>query len=160
QETRENRDNATIRVWCRDVISGIGWRILLVGFMASISTASKPDLGSLRIHEGQRKSRGIGKYIAIAVFVLVVLGGLAGAILKLGGGTPVVETAVATKPEIGGAVTALNASGYVTPRRRATIAAKITGRVTSVHFDEGTRVAEGQLLATLDDSDAQRSLAA
>ena len=52
----------------------------------------------------------------------------------------------------------LNASGYVTPRRRATIAAKITGRVTGVFFDEGTRVTEGQLLATLDDSDARRAL--
>ena len=52
----------------------------------------------------------------------------------------------------------LNASGYITPRRRATIAAKITGRVIGVYFDEGTRVQEGQLLAKLDDSDALRGL--
>jgi RND family efflux transporter MFP subunit len=52
----------------------------------------------------------------------------------------------------------LNASGYVTPRRRATIAAKITGRVTGVFFDEGTHVSEGQLLATLDDSDVRKAL--
>jgi RND family efflux transporter MFP subunit len=127
--------------------------------MASISTASKPDLGSLRIHEGQRKARSTGKYVAIAVFVLVVLAGAAGAVLKLREGAAAIETALAAKPEVG-PQTALNASGYVTPRRRATIAAKITGRVTSVHFDEGTRVAEGQLLATLDDSDAQRAFAA
>ena len=62
------------------------------------------------------------------------------------------------KPDTGGPQTALNASGYVTPRRRATIAAKITGRVTAVFFDEGTRVKEGQLLATLDDSDYKRAL--
>jgi len=126
--------------------------------MASISTASKPDLGSLRIHEGQRKSRSTGKYIGIGMFVLVGLAAAAGTVMKLRSGAPLVETAVAAKPD-GGPATALNASGYVTPRRRATIAAKITGRVTSVHFDEGTRVAEGQLLATLDDSDAQRALA-
>src|SRR5262249_3078527 len=71
---------------------------------------------------------------------------------------PVVEVATVTKLEAGGQLTALNASGYITPRRRATIAAKITGRVTSVLFDEGTRVKEGQLLATLDDSDYRRSL--
>jgi RND family efflux transporter MFP subunit len=65
--------------------------------------------------------------------------------------------ATATKPAAG-PVGVLNASGYVTPRRRATIAAKITGRVTGVFFDEGTRVTEGQLLATLDDSDARRAL--
>jgi RND family efflux transporter MFP subunit len=53
----------------------------------------------------------------------------------------------------------LNATGYVTPRQRATIAAKITGRVTRVFFDEGTQVHQGQLLATLDDADVQRALA-
>ena len=58
----------------------------------------------------------------------------------------------------GGREALLNASGYVTPRRRATIAAKITGRVTGVFFDEGTRVSEGQLLATLDDADVQKTL--
>jgi len=72
------------------------------------------------------------------------------------------------KPQVGGTMarsrggsdqlTALNASGYVTPRRRATVAAKITGRVTGVFFDEGNNVKEGQLLATLDDSDVQKSL--
>ncbi len=62
------------------------------------------------------------------------------------------------KPESGGGQTLLNASGYVTPRRRATIAAKITGRVTGVFFDEGTHVHAGQVLATLDDSDAKRAL--
>jgi RND family efflux transporter MFP subunit len=118
----------------------------------------KPDLGSLRIHEGQRKGRNTGKYIAIGMFVLVVLAGAAGVVVKLREASVAVETVVAGKPDVG-PQTALNASGYVTPRRRATIAAKITGRVTSVHFDEGTRVAEGQLLATLDDSDAQRALA-
>src|SRR5207253_7980042 len=71
---------------------------------------------------------------------------------------PVVEVATAAKPEAAGRQALLNASGYITPRRRATIAAKITGRVTGVFFDEGTRVAEGQLLATLDDSDYKRAL--
>src|SRR5215472_4551460 len=127
--------------------------------MAGISTAPKPDLGSLRIHEGQRRGRSTGKYIAIAVFVLMVLAGAAGTVLKLREEAPTVETAVAVKPDVG-PQTALNASGYVTPRRRATIAAKITGRVTAVYFDEGTHVKEGQLLATLDDSDYKRALEA
>jgi RND family efflux transporter MFP subunit len=71
---------------------------------------------------------------------------------------PVVMIAVAIKPEVGQGMTLLNASGYVTPRRRATIAAKITGRVAGVYFDEGTAVHNGQLLANLDDSDARRAL--
>jgi len=46
----------------------------------------------------------------------------------------------------------------VTPRRRATIAAKITGLVKEVFAEEGMRVQAGQVLATLDDSDAQARL--
>jgi RND family efflux transporter MFP subunit len=88
--------------------------------------------------------------------VLIFAGIVAGA-YALRSQKPMVEVATAAKPEAGGPQTALNASGYITPRRRATIAAKITGRVTGVFFDEGTRVAEGQLLATLDDSDVKRS---
>jgi len=68
-----------------------------------------------------------------------------------------VQVANSAKPATG-PTGVLNASGYITPRRRATIAAKITGRVTGVYFDEGTRVTEGQLLATLDDSDVRRAL--
>ena len=126
--------------------------------MATMSSNPRPDLGSLRIHEGQRTRSNTGKYIGIGVLVLLVLGGAGATAYKLFAGTPVVETATAAQPSAEGPGTALNASGYVTPRRRATIAAKITGRVTGVYFDEGTEVKEGQLLATLDDSDARRAL--
>jgi RND family efflux transporter MFP subunit len=44
----------------------------------------------------------------------------------------------------------------VEPRRKATVAAKITGRVTEVLVDEGMAVEKGQILARLDDSDARR----
>jgi len=89
------------------------------------------------------------------VVILVV----AGASYAVRNQKPVVEVVTAERPQSGdGGVGILNASGYVTPRRRATIAAKITGRVTGVYFDEGTRVHEGQLLATLDDSDAKKAL--
>src|SRR5579872_4084442 len=126
--------------------------------MATMSSNPRPDLGSLRIHEGQRTRSNTGKYIGIGVLVLLVLGGAGATAYKLFAGTPVVETATAAQPSAEGPGTALNASGYVTPRRRATIAAKITGRVTGVYFDEGTHVRQGQLLATLDDSDVKRAL--
>jgi len=44
----------------------------------------------------------------------------------------------------------LNASGYVTPRRRATVAAKVTGRVERIFAEEGLHVKAGQVLAELD----------
>jgi RND family efflux transporter MFP subunit len=127
--------------------------------MATMSTVPKPDLGSLRIHDGQRKGGKTGKRIGIALLVLILLAGIAAAAAyAFRNAKPVVDVVTAGKAEVGGREALLNASGYVTPRRRATIAAKITGRVTSVHFDEGTHVQEGQLLATLDDSDVQRQL--
>ncbi|GAC1634806.1 MAG: efflux RND transporter periplasmic adaptor subunit [Candidatus Acidiferrum sp.] len=118
------------------------------------------DLSSLRIQDSARTKGSAGKilaYISATIGALILLGG---AFLAIRGRKPQVE--VTTARSAGGSeqVTALNASGYVTPRRRATVAAKITGRVTGVFFDEGNNVKEGQLLATLDDSDVQKSLTA
>jgi HlyD family secretion protein len=125
--------------------------------MATPLSSPKHDLGSLRIHEGERKGSKVGRGLAIFFGLLVVLAGLSGGIYAFWNQKPIVEVTMVRKPA-GGREALLNASGYVTPRRRATIAAKITGRVTGVYFDEGTRVHEGQLLATLDDSDVRRAL--
>ncbi len=46
----------------------------------------------------------------------------------------------------------LNASGYVTARRRATVSSKVTGKLVEVNVEEGMAVREGQVLARLDDS--------
>ena len=126
--------------------------------MATQLNSTRPDLGSLRIGDGQRKGSGLGKRIMYAAIPVIILAGIVAAAFAFRSQKPVVEVAAAAKADPNGRQTLLNASGYVTPRRRATIAAKITGRVTGVFFDEGTRVAEGQLLATLDDSDVKRSL--
>ena len=117
------------------------------------------DLGALRIDDSHRSSSNWGKRIAIFFGLLVILAGLSGAVFTFWNQKPLVDVAVVQKSTAaGGREALLNASGYVTPRRRATIAAKITGRVTGVFFDEGTHVAENQLLATLDDSDARKAL--
>jgi HlyD family secretion protein len=126
--------------------------------MAIPSNAPERDLGSLRIDDAQRTRGNLGKRLALLVGGLVVLAGISGATFVFWGRTPEVEVAAAQKPPVGGREALLNASGYVTPRRRATIAAKITGLVTGVFFDEGTHVRAGQVLATLDDSDARRAL--
>jgi len=56
-------------------------------------------------------------------------------------------------------VSVLDASGYVTARRQATVSSKITGKIVEVLIEEGMVVEEGQLLARLDDSLFSRSLA-
>jgi RND family efflux transporter MFP subunit len=125
--------------------------------MATTPKSLKPDLGSLRISDHKRNATKSSRR-----WLWLILGTLAVILLAVAASAfrdrkPEVEVATARKP-VSGPAGVLNASGYITPRRRATIAAKITGRVTSVMFDEGTRVSEGQLLATLDDSDARRAL--
>jgi RND family efflux transporter MFP subunit len=52
----------------------------------------------------------------------------------------------------------LDASGYVTARRQATVSAKITGKVTEVLIEEGQRVKEGAVMARLDDTEARAAL--
>jgi RND family efflux transporter MFP subunit len=125
--------------------------------MATTPKSLKPDLGSLRISDTKRNATRSSRrwlWLILGVVALILLAVAASAFRDR---KVEVEVASARKP-VSGPAGVLNASGYITPRRRATIAAKITGRVTSVTFDEGTRVTEGQLLATLDDSDARRAL--
>ena len=75
----------------------------------------------------------------------------------------VVRTAVArSMPTSGSGASAsvLDATGYVTARRQATVSSKITGKVIEVLIEEGMRVEQDQVLARLDpvDAEAQRTL--
>jgi RND family efflux transporter MFP subunit len=117
-----------------------------------------PDLTGLRIDENSRKSRKKSRGLRLALIGAIVLLAVVAAVLALRGGPAVVEVAKARSAGDAAGATLLNASGYVTPRRRATVAAKITARVLDVLVDEGMSVAEGQVLARLDDSDARRRL--
>ncbi|WP_291858043.1 efflux RND transporter periplasmic adaptor subunit [Bradyrhizobium sp.] len=54
---------------------------------------------------------------------------------------------------------ALTASGYVVARRKATVAAEITGKVVEVLIEEGMTVADGQVVARLDSVLAESDLA-
>jgi hypothetical protein len=78
--------------------------------------SSKPDLGYLRIHEGQRSKSGMGRRIFYASVPVIIFGAIVAAAFALREQKPVVEVATAAKPGAEGPVTALNASGYVTPR--------------------------------------------
>jgi HlyD family secretion protein len=128
--------------------------------MGEENDAQRADLSALRIEERARSDRGRRAPWRVVALAAVVLAVAVAVLLAVRGKKPEVEVAVAQPAGAGGAATLLNASGYVTPRRRATVAAKITARVVDVYVDEGMVVKEGQLLARLDDSDAQRRLAA
>jgi RND family efflux transporter MFP subunit len=126
--------------------------------MSTSANAARPDLGALRIDKDKRQERKTGKIFGIILAAILVVALVAGATFYSRNSAPVVEVAAAQKAGNAGPTALLNASGYVTPRRRATIAAKITGRVIGVYFDEGVHVKEGQILAKLDDSDVKRAL--
>ena len=122
----------------------------------------KPSLSDLRIDD---RSRGGGQgRIAVWILLLVAIGA-AGAtgwyyFLKAPRPVPVrVASAVeATGSAAGGNPSVLNASGYVTARRRATVSSKVTGKVVEVHVEEGMAVRQGQVLARLDDATSRKYL--
>jgi RND family efflux transporter MFP subunit len=128
--------------------------------MAENAKPAGPDLSGLRIEERARSAgSGRRKRRILATAALVIL--LAAAVVMTTRSRTAIVGVAEARPAGDPATTALlNASGYVTPRRRATIAAKITARVVDVYVDEGMTVTEGQLLARLDDSDAARRLQA
>jgi len=113
------------------------------------------DLSSLRIDERARGKKSSGRFFRYFSAVVGILVLIAGVVFAFRGHKPVVEASATRRLVPGQATTLLNASGYVTPRRRATIAAKITARVTAMYAEEGMRVRDGDILARLDDSDAQ-----
>jgi RND family efflux transporter MFP subunit len=132
--------------------------------MANVSgtnpTGSKgADLSSLRIEDRSRRSGKTGRILGIFAALLGVLVITGGVYLRVRGQEPIVEVATARSgEEARNAPALLNASGYVTPRRRATVAAKITGRVEQVYAEEGMHVKAGQVLAILDCSQQNAAL--
>ena len=117
------------------------------------------DLGSLKIDDRARRPGGMGKKLGIfaaALGVLILVGSL---VLAFRGQKPLVEVAAARAAGDARAQALLNASGYVTPRRRATVAAKVTGRVEQIYAEEGLQVKSGQVLAILDCSQPNAALA-
>ena len=119
----------------------------------------KPSLSDLRIDDHAR-SGGSGR-MGLAALVLVAAA-VAGAALWYGLRAPRpvpvrVAAVVETSASAGGSGQAvLNASGYVTARRRATVSSKMTGKVVEVLVEEGMAVKAGQVLARLDDSTLRR----
>ena len=134
--------------------------------MRAIEKPAAPDLGSrvdnadllkeLRIERHQREDhaddRARWPWIVGALVIVLALFG-AGGWFWLGHRAVPVQVAQAVSISAdndAGAV--LQATGYVTARRQATVSAQITGTLTAVLIEEGDHVTKGQVLARLDDS--------
>jgi len=120
-------------------------------------TVSQAELlKELRIEKHQRDDHRGGParwpWIVLAVVLLLALVGAA-AWWAASHRAIAVQTATAVSPASDpGAGAVLQATGYVTARRQATVSAQITGTLTAVLIEEGDRVKKGQVLARLDDS--------
>jgi RND family efflux transporter MFP subunit len=122
-----------------------------------VSTQLKDDLAALRIDRSARTDRRGGPWILILILVLAAAGGVWAWMSR--DAVPEVTTAAATvRSGAPAASGVLNASGYVTARRRATVSSKVTGKVLEVYVEEGQAVRRGQVLARLDDAQVRAQL--
>lgn len=120
----------------------------------------KADLAALRIEREPLRPEANRRWVKWVVLLVLLGGGAYGGWMWVNRPRPVeVETASVTQRAAGAQASVLNASGYVTARRRATISSKVTGKVVEVNVEEGMAVREGQILARLDDSLPKAALA-
>jgi RND family efflux transporter MFP subunit len=123
-------------------------------------------LDQLRLDPVQREEgdgSGRGRWIVAGVAALIVLIAAAVGFFVLRGQRFEVEAATAAPPAASatsaGSTAILQATGYVTARRQATVSAQITGALKEVLIEEGERVTGGQVLARLDDTAQRAALA-
>jgi RND family efflux transporter MFP subunit len=104
-----------------------------------------------------RRNIGLG----LAALALVLGGVFA---LRRGGAVPV--QVVTTTPisgsqggGVGAGVASVTANGYVVARTRASVSAKLPGRIADLRVSEGSNVKEGQIIALLENADYQAQAA-
>ncbi len=120
---------------------------------------AKPPLDGLRIQRGAEQNPQPKMWLPAALVAAALL--LVAAFWwHSGSNAEAVSIAVARDATSGGdgERIVLNASGYVTARREATVSSKVTGKVTEVFIEEGMKVTNGQVLARLDDTNVKASL--
>jgi RND family efflux transporter MFP subunit len=116
------------------------------------------DLSALRIEREPLNTSG-GRWVKWVVLLLLLAAAGGGSWYWFNRERPVeVEVASVTERAAGTQASVLNASGYVTARRRATVSSKVTGKVIEVNVEEGMAVRKGQILARLDDATLQAAL--
>jgi len=119
----------------------------------------KEDLAALRL-EREPSVRPRRRWIVWLVLAVLLMAAGGGAWWWFSRERPIeVEVAAVSSRQAGTQAAVLNATGYVTARRRATVSSKITGKVIQVNIEEGMAVRQGQVLARLDDETQRASVA-
>lgn len=109
-------------------------------------------LNNLRIDRSRQRTSNARLGWIAAIVAVVLIAAAAWAATRSRAATVRVATVEQGAGSGGSDSAVLNASGYVTARRQATVSSKVTGKIVEVLFDEGVIVKSGQELARLDDS--------
>ena len=122
-------------------------------------TTAPPDLSRLRIRRDDPPSPGRGRGAWIAAIAVVLLGALAWVFLRPQPIPVVVGLASATG---GGTASAggITANGYVVARTKASVSAKVLGRLEYLGAQEGSRVRRGDVIARIESADYRAALQA
>jgi len=131
-------------------------------------TGSNPvhDLSKLRIDRDPPPEvrRAFGRTLAVIILLALLIAG--GLFWLRGRSAALVQTVVTTPIASGGGggasaagATTVTANGYVVARIRASVSAKIPGRLASLTVDGGSDVRKGQVIARLDNDDYAAAVA-
>src|SRR5262245_19790559 len=130
----------------------------MAGYTDFPVTDLKADLAALRIERAPERHGG-NRWLKWLVLLIVLASAGVGVWRWMARERPVeVQITTVSERASGEQAAVLNASGYVTARRRATVSSKITGKVVEVNVEEGMAVKEGQILARLDDTNVRAAL--
>lgn len=115
------------------------------------------DLSKLKIPKsgvasGRARRRRRLLWLLLPLLLLLGLGLYAGGLFS-----PAMEVELATVSQVypSQGLTLLNASGYVVAQRKAAVASKVTGRLEWLGVEEGNPVKAGEVIARLENRDAQ-----
>jgi RND family efflux transporter MFP subunit len=119
---------------------------------------TKATLDQLRIEREPENEPSGRAWVWVVVSIVLLAGAGIGFWFRP---DPAIEVQTAPVQVLRGnaASTVLNASGYVTARRQATVSSKVTGKVMEIFIEEGMEVEENQVLAQLDDSNVKARFA-
>jgi RND family efflux transporter MFP subunit len=122
-------------------------------------SATPPSLASLRIDRDPPATPGRGRFLVSAALAMVAAAAVVAWLLLAPRPIPVrVQAARATG---GGTLSSegISANGYVVARTKASVAAKISGRLEYLGVSEGSRVRRGQIIARVESGDYAAALA-
>jgi RND family efflux transporter MFP subunit len=125
-------------------------------------TDLKGELASLKIDRQSQATSPWRWPLLLLVPALLLVVAVYAMRIKTALAAPEVETvtaAVLRPSEAAAGTPILTASGYLVARRKAVVSAKIQGRLAELRVEEGSRVRKGEILAVLERTDYEASVA-